>query len=610
MSARYRIGRWELDPLDRTLRRDGESKALSPRATDVLMHLAAHAGEVISGSALIQAYWPRAVTSLNAIQKIITELRHALHDGDGDHTYIETVPKRGYRLVTTVTRIEAGAKRSEELTIFSGGEMSALLMPTDPSRLTRSSAIFVERVRREMVARLNQLPNTSQRTQHVGLERAGKSNLADELGVDYVVDFDAQEIDGQTRVIVTISPTSNELPSHQAHLDSPVVLTEVMAQLVDDLAILLDDVDVGRMREWRTRKVRAYRHALEAEQLRTNVNVASFKRAEVCLHQALVEDPAFGYAYELLTSTYYDLGMMAKDAASYEHARQGIKTILARGRLARIDPKYVSFMEQQYRVACLTNPIDAEAFWREELTRNPNNPEALRRYADLLAGAGLVDESERYLRRAIPLDEANRDWYEMDYANLAGVRDDGEAHVRVMKKIIDRFGDYTVTLLGLVERLARMGRFIEAESYLTRLEASDKEGGWAYSAKLRLMAFRGEIPEGSDALKSALAHPLASNITRGHICFVVGDVENGVAYWRDIEPFTLELIWRFKSLMENSYDQSVIENATYQKLLNELRVGRAWPILLLNGVKELEPITGIAATTQIPSKRSRLRSVV
>ena len=58
---------------------------LTPRAIDVLMHLAAHPGEVVSGSTLIEVFWPSAATSPNAIQKIVNELRRALggdHEGD------------------------------------------------------------------------------------------------------------------------------------------------------------------------------------------------------------------------------------------------------------------------------------------------------------------------------------------------------------------------------------------------------------------------------------------------------------------------------------------------------------------------------------------------
>ncbi len=102
MGTRFRVGTWQVDPSSRTLSRDGESIMLSPRAMDVLVHLVEHPGEVVPGGRLIEAYWPRSVTSPNAIQKVMTELRHALEGASEDPAYIETIPKRGYRLIAAV----------------------------------------------------------------------------------------------------------------------------------------------------------------------------------------------------------------------------------------------------------------------------------------------------------------------------------------------------------------------------------------------------------------------------------------------------------------------------------------------------------------------------
>ena len=164
MTARYRIGEWEIDASTRTLNRHDESETLSPRAMDVLMHLAAHPGEVIPGSALIEAYWPRAVTSPNAIQKIVTELRHALRDGHDGATYIETVPKRGYRLIAAVSSIEAnGAEQSREAIVFSIGTRTALIKPISAVGSTLRGKTFAQLIRSELVTQLNQLTNASAR---------------------------------------------------------------------------------------------------------------------------------------------------------------------------------------------------------------------------------------------------------------------------------------------------------------------------------------------------------------------------------------------------------------------------------------------------------------
>ena len=81
----------------------GHSTRISPRAMDTLVHLAARAGEVVSGDELIDAVWRGRVVYDAQIYKIISELRRAFRDHGNGESFIQTVPKRGYRLVAPVT---------------------------------------------------------------------------------------------------------------------------------------------------------------------------------------------------------------------------------------------------------------------------------------------------------------------------------------------------------------------------------------------------------------------------------------------------------------------------------------------------------------------------
>jgi TolB-like protein len=66
---------------------------------DVLVVLAEHAGEVVTRDELFEAVWQGQVVSDERLTHAIAELRRALHDDRDTPTYIETVPKRGYRLI-------------------------------------------------------------------------------------------------------------------------------------------------------------------------------------------------------------------------------------------------------------------------------------------------------------------------------------------------------------------------------------------------------------------------------------------------------------------------------------------------------------------------------
>jgi DNA-binding winged helix-turn-helix (wHTH) protein/TolB-like protein len=108
IAERFRIADWEVDPSACRLTRNGVAVKVSPRSMEVLVYLARRSGETVSNDELLTAFWRGAISSPNAVHKVVTELRHALGDGDEGPVYIETVPKRGYRLVAPVARVEYG----------------------------------------------------------------------------------------------------------------------------------------------------------------------------------------------------------------------------------------------------------------------------------------------------------------------------------------------------------------------------------------------------------------------------------------------------------------------------------------------------------------------
>jgi 2-methylaconitate cis-trans-isomerase PrpF len=69
---------------------------------DVLVCLASKAGKVVSKQALIDAVWAKEFISDTALSRAVFELRQALGDDDARPRYVETIAKRGYRLVAAV----------------------------------------------------------------------------------------------------------------------------------------------------------------------------------------------------------------------------------------------------------------------------------------------------------------------------------------------------------------------------------------------------------------------------------------------------------------------------------------------------------------------------
>ena len=104
----YRFGPFEVDRAAFRLVRNGaETVMLTPKLLDLLLHLLDHAGELVTKEALLDAVWPGANVTDNAVAQAVSELRQALDDHSGSPRFIKTVARRGYRFVAAVEAVGA-----------------------------------------------------------------------------------------------------------------------------------------------------------------------------------------------------------------------------------------------------------------------------------------------------------------------------------------------------------------------------------------------------------------------------------------------------------------------------------------------------------------------
>jgi DNA-binding winged helix-turn-helix (wHTH) protein/TolB-like protein/tetratricopeptide (TPR) repeat protein len=99
----FEFGPFCFDSGNHQLLRGTDVIQLPPKAIDTLRLLIEQRGHVVSKEALLDQLWPdTSVESANLTQNIYL-IRKALGQGPDDHSYIETLPKRGYRFVAPVT---------------------------------------------------------------------------------------------------------------------------------------------------------------------------------------------------------------------------------------------------------------------------------------------------------------------------------------------------------------------------------------------------------------------------------------------------------------------------------------------------------------------------
>ena len=101
----YEFGSFRIDRRERLLLHDGEPVPLPPKVYDTLLTLVMHSGHVVAKEELMSAIWPDTFVEEANLTVNVSALRKVLGEGDSEHHYIETVPRRGYRFVLPVTEV-------------------------------------------------------------------------------------------------------------------------------------------------------------------------------------------------------------------------------------------------------------------------------------------------------------------------------------------------------------------------------------------------------------------------------------------------------------------------------------------------------------------------
>lgn len=103
-SMTLRVGEWWVEPSLNRLSAAGKVTRLEPKAMAVLVHLAEQPGQVVSREVLLAHVWPDVVVGDDSLTQVVIKLRKALGDVPGSPAYIQTISKRGYRLIAEVSR--------------------------------------------------------------------------------------------------------------------------------------------------------------------------------------------------------------------------------------------------------------------------------------------------------------------------------------------------------------------------------------------------------------------------------------------------------------------------------------------------------------------------
>ncbi len=98
----FQLGEWRVKPHTNMIEGPEGEAHLEPKAMQVLALLAQHAGGVVQKQEILEDVWDGTYVSDEVLPNAIWELRKALGDDAKKPRFIQTLPKKGYRLIAPV----------------------------------------------------------------------------------------------------------------------------------------------------------------------------------------------------------------------------------------------------------------------------------------------------------------------------------------------------------------------------------------------------------------------------------------------------------------------------------------------------------------------------
>ncbi len=339
LEAGFRLRQWRVQPDQNRLIGSGSDIRLSPRAMEVLVYLAERAGQVVTRQDFSEHVWHPAIVTDDALTRCISELRRHLGDRAADPRFIETIPKRGYRLLAPVTEVEAEVEpASAEIDDSRPAERKR--QPGPPRRPVTSNAIAVlpfqtigaetaapiaEGLHQDLLTRLagvrdlHVISSTSVRRYRDST--LSIAEIAAELGVAWIVEGAVQQAGEHLQVNAQLIDAA-----HDHHLwartyrqpYSAENLFAIQGEIMEDIARSLETtLDAGQRRRGgriATSDLEAYGRYMQGRSFLDTRTEAGMRQALMYFRTALERDRDYALAWVgvadalMLLYDYYDQG--------------------------------------------------------------------------------------------------------------------------------------------------------------------------------------------------------------------------------------------------------------------------------------------------------------
>jgi TolB-like protein len=402
-----------LDTSRRELRRGPEAIAIEPQVFDLLVHLVENRDHVVSKDDLIAAVWAGRIVSDSTLTSRINAARKAVGDSGEEQKLIRTIARKGFRFVGDVRlHVAEAADQAHE------PSRPALPLPDRPAiavlpftNMTDDPAqdYFSDGISEDIITALSKLRWFFVIARNSSFVYKGKAvhlkQIADELGVGYVVEGSVRKIGGRVRITAQLNDvaTGSHIWAERYDRDLADVFAvqdEITEAIVAAIEPQLYAAENFRARRKPPDSMDAWDLVMRALSHYWRVTRQDNVVAQALLEKATAIDPHYGQAFGLLATSHTfsaHMGWEDMAAAAPVAERAAAAAILA----DREDPWAHNALGCVYLFARRFD--DSRAEFEAALRLNPNFSLAQGYYGLALAYCGRWQEAATAAQRALRL---------------------------------------------------------------------------------------------------------------------------------------------------------------------------------------------------------------
>ena len=622
MKGDFRLGSHLVRPSLNEISSVDGVKHLEPKLIQVLVCLAERAGEVVSKEQILAGVWAGVFVTDDVLTRGISELRRALGDDAREPQYIQTITKKGYRLIAPVGRPEEPApslneqpepapststsrltswKRFLPVVVVAGISLLVLLaylwwksardassspeesivlavLPFENLSGSRDQDYFSDGLTEEMITELGHLHPDRLRViartsalQYKG-SRKGIRQIAHELRAEYIVEGSVRKEGERVRITVQLIQASDETHLWAENYDRQLsgvlaMQSEVARSVARKIRIALSERQELRLARRRTLVPRAHEAYLRGRFLVNERTPADLKKAAEFFRLAIAEDAAYaqpyaGLADALILLTEYD--DMPPREAMPQAEKAALKAVELDDGLAEAHSSL-----GMYRYSYEWNWKGAESEFLRAIALNPSYTTAHHWYANLLSSLGRYEEARAQLQRVSELNSFSpieRTALAWRVYGSAGRLEDGIREARAVIEIEPNYG-IAYRRLGLLYLLS--GKREEGLAEIRRGMPPGQPGPLALADLGYAYAILGQKDQALKILGDLELHSRSRYVDASRIALIETGLGDGVRAieWlqtgleqRDMGMLVLRADPRFAPLRADPHFQAILRS--------------------------------------------------